>query len=201
MLKRIASMSSVTFAIVWCTSALLLARRRRVGERRRVAAVVGVGAGDEPPHAVQEPVRALDAARVPRLHLLERAQEHLVEPERVGAVPRDDLVGVHDVAAALAHLVGARLDRDVGLVAQHEPVALLLDELLGDALAVHRELELAQDHALVHELDERLGRRDDAGVVEHLVPEARVEEVQHGVLGAADVEIDGQPVLLERPGR
>ena len=110
MLKRIASMSSVTFAIVWCTSALLLARRRDVGERRRVAAVVGVGAGDEPPHAVQEPVHALDAARVPRLHLLERAHEHLVEPERVGAVPRDDLVGVDDVAAALAHLVGARLD-------------------------------------------------------------------------------------------
>ena len=177
--------------------ALLLARRLGVGHAGALPPSSASLPAIKPPDPVQEPVRALDAARVPRLHLLERPHEHLVEPERVGAVARDDLVGIHDVAAALAHLVGARLDRDLGVVAQHEPVALLLDELLGHPLAVHRELELAEDHSLVHELLERLGRRHDAGVEQDLVPEACVEQMQHRVLAAADVEVDRQPVLLE----
>ena len=37
---------------------------------------------------------------------------------------------------------------------------------------------------------------DEPAVVEHLVPEARVEQVQHGVLDAADVEVDRHPVAL-----
>jgi hypothetical protein len=50
---------------------------------------------------------------------------------------------------------------------------------------------------------ERLGRGDVAEVVEDLVPEARVEQVQHRVLGAADVEVDAasSSALLLRPGR
>ncbi len=40
-----------------------------------------------------------------------------------------------------------------------------------------RILELAEDHALMDELSERLGRADDAGVVKHLVPEAGVQEM------------------------
>ena len=38
--------------------------------------------------------------------------------------------------------------------------------------------------------------RDHAEVVEHLVPEARVEQVEDRVLGAADVEVDRHPVVL-----
>ena len=38
---------------------------------------------------------------------------------------------------------------------------------------------------------------DVASVEEHLVPEAGVEQVQHGVLGPADVEVDGEPLLFE----
>ncbi len=49
----------------------------------------------------------------------------------------------------------------------------------------------------MNELAEWLRRRDEACIEEHLVPEARVEQVEHRVLGAADVEIDGHPVLLE----
>jgi hypothetical protein len=56
---------------------------------------------------------------------------------------------------------------------------------LGHLLAV-----LAEDEALVDETLERLGRGDVAEIEEHLVPEAGVEQVEHGVLGAADVEID-----------
>ena len=109
----------------------------------------------ETPHAGEETEHALDAAHAPRLRGFERAHEHLVKPQRVGAVFLDDVVGVHDVAARLAHLHAV----------------------------------LAEDEALVDEFLKWLGRADVAEVEQDLVPEARVEQVQHGVLGAADVEV------------
>jgi hypothetical protein len=48
---------------------------------------------------------------------------------------------------------------------------------------------LAEDDALVEKFLERLGLRDDAEVEKDLVPEAGVQQVEHGVLGAADVEV------------
>mmetsp|Transcript_21672 Transcript_21672/g.69794 ORF Transcript_21672/g.69794 Transcript_21672/m.69794 type:complete len:225 (-) Transcript_21672:1582-2256(-) len=59
---------------------------------------------------------------------------------------------------------------------------------LGHLLAVG-----AEDHALVDELLEGFLGRDDAGVEEDLVPEARVEQMQDGVLRASDVQVDGEP--------
>ena len=40
------------------------------------------------------------------------------------------------------------------------------------------------------------GGADPADVVEYFVPKAGVEQVQDGVLGAADVQIDGHPVFF-----
>ena len=127
----------------------------------------------------------------------------------------DDLVGIHHVAAALRHLVSPALDADLGRVAEHEVLPLLL-HLIGANLhrgillpllarhhpttlhaAVAGELHLAEDHPLVHELAERLGMRDVAAVEEHLVPEPAVEQVEHGVLRAAHIEIDRHPGLLD----
>jgi hypothetical protein len=53
---------------------------------------------------------------------------------------------------------------------------------LGHFLAV-----AAENHSLVHQLHEGLGVVHDADVVQHLVPEACVQQVQHGVLLSADV--------------
>ena len=50
------------------------------------------------------------------------------------------------------------------------------------------------DVALVEQPVERLLRGHVAEVVQHLVPEAGVEQVQHGVLDAADVEVDAAGV-------
>ena len=47
----------------------------------------------------------------------------------------------------------------------------------------------------MHELLERLFDVHHVLVEEDLVPEAGVEEVQDGVLGAADVEVHRQPAL------
>ncbi len=62
----------------------------------------------------------------------------------------------------------------------------------------HLLVVLAEDHALVDELLKRLRHADDAAIVQHLVPEARIQEMQHGMLGAADVEIDWHPSLFDR---
>ena len=64
------------------------------------------------------------------------------------------------------------------------------------ARLAHLLAVLAEDHALVDEPHERFGRRDVAEIEQHLVPEPRVEQVQHRVLRAADVEIDRHPVFL-----
>ena len=47
-----------------------------------------------------------------------------------------------------------------------------------------------QDVALVEQPVVRLVRRHVAEVEQHLVPEAGVQQVQHGVLDAADVQVD-----------
>jgi hypothetical protein len=49
-------------------------------------------------------------------------------------------------------------------------------------------------HALIAQFGERLVEVDQPGVVHHLGPEAGVQQVHDGVLRAADVGIDRQPV-------
>ena len=127
----------------------------RVGGQALLELSLALLVHEQAPHAAQEAIDPFHALGVPGLHHLQRAHEHLVEPERIGAILDEDVVRVDDVAARLGHL-----------------------------LAV-----LAEDQALVDELEERLWRRDVAEVEQHLVPEAGVEQVQHGVLGAADVQI------------
>ena len=102
-------------------------------------------------------------AGAPRAALVPGAHEHQVQPDRVGAVARDQRVGVLDVAAALAH-----------------------------PLAVG-----AQDLALVEQPVERLALVHQPQVAHRLGEEPAVQQVHHGVLGAARVLVHGGPVLDE----
>ena len=187
------------------------------------------------PHRIEKPEHADDVPSVPRLLRFQRPHVHLVQPEAVGPIVPDDLVGVDDVPPALAHLEAARVDGDLRVGAKHVALAALLDHLLFhrvgnhllagalvnagqartfgedfflDLLELRRAhvravgagedvvFHLPQDQPLVHQPPERLGRGDVAQVEEHLVPEARVEQVQHRVLDAADVQVDRHPVAL-----
>jgi len=40
------------------------------------------------------------------------------------------------------------------------------------------------------------GLRDVAEIEQYLVPEPRIEQVEHGMLRAADIQIDRSPVLF-----
>ena len=75
-----------------------------------------------------------------------------------------------------------------------EAVATLFDVVGCHGLVADAVLGFAQDHALVDESLKRLARAQVAQVVEHFVPESGVQQVQHRVLDAADVEVDGHPV-------
>ena len=57
---------------------------------------------------------------------------------------------------------------------------------------------LAQNQPLIDEFLEGLGAGDVAEVEEHLVPKAGVEQMQHGMFDAADIEIDRHPVFFLR---
>ena len=101
-------------------------RRRRlrgVGDLRVDRAFLGDALA---PDLLQETVHAFDAARVPRLHGLQRPEEHQVEAQRVGAVALDDFVGIGDVATALGHLF-AVLSEDDALMEKFSKIAVKID--------------------------------------------------------------------------
>ena len=91
-----ASMSRPTFCTVRCTSLAVSGSSAAVAQRPTRDRV----------RAVQEATHALNAARLPGLGLLERAHEHLVQAQAVGAELLDDHVRAHEVAARFGHLLG-----------------------------------------------------------------------------------------------
>ncbi len=163
-----------------------------VGDAHRTGALVHQVA----PHALQEPLRPDDVPRRPGPGDLHRPSGHLVQAERVGAVGLAHLVGRHHVAQRLAHLPVLPAD---GLAVPRETAVCALDDLLGrDVRAAGVGVGVGLDVALVEQPAERLLRADVAEVEQHLVPEPRVQQVQHGVLDAADVQVDAAGVVRAR---
>src|SRR6266511_4405160 len=162
--------------------------------RRRPAGHPG-GAGplvDEvAPDALQQAVRADDRPGLPRPRLVERTAEHQVEAEGVGPVAGVQLVGADRVLQALAHLAVLAPDR----LAAPAEAAVRLGDLGGrhvDATPVRERVRLHV--ALVDQAVERLGGAHLAQVVQHLLPEARVQQVQDRLLDPADVQVDAARV-------
>src|SRR5690348_8674967 len=88
-------MPSVTRLTVWWY--LVSSRESRVASHEGRLA-------DQVPDLFQKPARAADALVAEVAALLERAQEHQVHPEGVGAPLGDVVVGHDDVALGLGHL-------------------------------------------------------------------------------------------------
>ncbi len=151
--------------------------------------------GDGPNGLVKEPRHSLGGR-----HVLHRAKKVALGVEEESPAPLEPASHAHHVprGPGLHHLQGAHEH----LVATEGICAVLPDDLvrvdhvasaLGHLLPV-----LAEDETLVDEPREGLVRGHEAEIEEHLVPEPRVEEVEHGVLRAAHVEVDGHPVALLR---
>ncbi len=147
---------------------------------------------DVAPDPLQQAEGADDGAGLPRARDVQRAHRHLVQAECVGAVGVEHVVGGHRVAQRLAHLP-VLAGHDLAVVGPH-PVRSF-DDLFGR----HEDTPLVAvgvslDVPLVEQAPERLGRADMTEVEEHLVPEPRVEQVQHRVLHTADVQVDAARV-------
>ena len=164
-----------------------LRRRRRNGGR-----VV-----HQAPQPLEETPGALDTFLGPdHVAFGRRIREH-EPPRRIGTERTDDVVGIDGVALRLRHLLdGADLDRRP-CRDQRRLAGLpdLLDLHLGrrGPGAVGGAVGLVDHHALGEQAGERLV---DAGVTGRLHgagEEAAVEQVQNGMLDAADILVDRQP--------
>jgi hypothetical protein len=54
-----------------------------------------------------------------------------------------------------------------------------------------------EDHALVHKLLKRLRVLGVPQIEKHLMPESRVQQMEHRVLGPANVQVHRHPILVE----
>ena len=59
----------------------------------------------EVPELLEEAEGSIDTCGVPRLRLLDRAEEHLIKTQRVGAVTLADVVGIDHIVFRLRHLL------------------------------------------------------------------------------------------------
>ena len=92
--------------------------------------------------------------------------------------------------------------RLTGSALVEEPAVLLHDLGGGHVEAALVGVGVGRDVALVDQPAERLLAGDVAQVEQDLVPEAGVQQVQHGVLDAADVQVDAADVArLARPSQ
>ena len=112
----------------------------------------------------------------------ERASEELRGCRRRDILPVDVVLGRAGEREREAQRVGAVL---VDLGGECGALAAALGHLLA----------LAEHHALIQQRAERLGEAHVAQVEEHLGDEAGVQQVQDRVLDAADVLVDGRPLL------
>ncbi len=157
---------------------------------------------NDTPHALDEASRACNAGLGPDHVALGRAVREHEPAGAVGTVVGDDVVGIDQVLLRLRHLLDGADDgrlarRGLGRLAS---VALALDRHLdrqqpGPAL---RFVRLVYHHALREQRGERLTQvlaAGMAGFTHRPIEEARVEQMQDRVLDAADVLVDGHPVV------
>ncbi len=161
------------------------------------------------PDAAEEAVGALDAGVRPLQAHVRRRGEHHEQAAGIGTVLVDHRLRVDAVVLRLRHLLGAAdLDRlAVALQARADDLGLgvTLDLDVGRvepvlaAVGGGPVVGIGDHHALGQQVLERLVAADQALVAHQLVEEARIEQVQDGVLDAADVLVDRQPVVGRLP--
>ena len=170
------------------------------------------------PDAAQEAVAALDRRIVPLQRQFGRRGEHGVQARRIGTIPVDQRLRIHAVVLGLGHgahalvidrgagrqlavgtghsLVQLRAD-DLAFVVQHM-LDIARPEIFLGALGGTAAVDVVEHHALRQQALEGLVAIDQAHVAHHLGPEARIQQVQDGVLDTADVLVHRHPVVGAR---
>ncbi|CCJ91566.1 conserved hypothetical protein [Cronobacter turicensis 564] len=156
------------------------------------------------PDAFQEAVCAFHAGLLPFKRHIRRGSEHHEQTHGVGAVTLHHFLRIDAVVFGLRHLAHAGVDQLVacGVARFHDAAFLVaLDDSVfrGDPVAfavlAHVVEGVCQHHTLTQQLFRWLVRVHHARVAHQFVEEAEVEQVHDGVLDAADINIDRQPVV------
>ena len=180
------SMSAVTRSMVWWVfrRSALASSGRSAGIGPRGSRGEGLGMPvHEPPGAQEEAMRPLDAALAPLHRELGRSGEEDVEPQGVGPVLRDHVVGGDGVALRLRHHLAVPVDHALG----EEP---------GHRLVEGDEAQVAHDLGPEARVDEVEDRVLDAA---HVEVDGKPVLHRGGVEGA--VVLGGREVAVEVPGR
>ena len=150
---------------------------------------------EEAEHARKEVEHALHATLGPRFHGVERSHKHLVKTKAVGSVVGNHIVGVNHILERFRHLGHNLTKFGASLLVVEFAVALFnhIRSDFGSSLCLVGE---SQNHSLIEQFLIRLVGVDNAQIVQNLVPETAVEQVKHGVLGTAHIQIDRHPVVF-----
>ena len=158
--------------------------------------LAGVLVDHQPPQPLQEAVRAHHVLGCPWPGGLQRSHRHLVDPQRVRTVSVADLVRRNRVLQALTDLAEFLEDLDVAALAREHESPVAFDDLGGWYVGTPGVgVGMGLDVALVNQPPVRLAGRDVAEIVKYLVPEPRVQQVQHRVLDPANVEVHAARIV------
>src|SRR5690625_24781 len=168
----------------------------------------------EPPDPVQKAIYPFYSFCTPGFHLFEGTHEHFIQTERVRSILFNDIIRINDVPPGFRHFMCLCIHSDICSF-DHKMVPPFLyfifcqgffsdaRERFGffrrDQLAfplISRVLHLTKNHTLVDKLFERFFCRYNSTIIKHLVPEARVEQMQYRMLRTTNVEIHRHPVFL-----
>ncbi len=147
---------------------------------------------------------AFHACIGPLQGLLGRRGKHGEEPGRVSAVSIDQGLWINAVVLGLRHLLGATDGHGLSVGPQHGGLgSAALIGLKVDIGGVEPGLAavvglpvvgLVEHHALREQVGEGLIEGDQAQVAHDLGPEARIEQMENGMLNAPDVLVHRHPV-------
>ena len=157
------------------------------------------------PQAAQKTLRTRHCIIIPLKGLIRGRRKHGEEPYGIRAVAVDQALGINAVVLGFGHRGPAGRGQG-GAIA--DPVCgsglafgVLFDlDLVGPdpdpsmfvAVVI---VSLGQHHALTEQLCCRFVAAHEIKITHQLVPETEIHEVQHGVLDAADVVVNRQPVI------
>ena len=155
------------------------------------------------PNATQKTVAAFHACVVPFQRRLGRRGKHGVQARGVCAIALDQLLRVDAIVFTLAHGAHAFIDdgRTCGQIAfggfehcaHHLAVGVMLvlhlvrPKIFDAALVALARINVVEHHALGEQFGERLVHLHQPQVAHYLGPKAGVQQMQNGVLDAANV--------------
>src|SRR5699024_5797130 len=147
---------------------------------------------DQAPQALQEALRTDNILGCPWTRGVQRTHRHLVDTQGIRAEFLAEIIRANRVLQRLTHLAVFLVDL---FTVVEELAVLLLYLSCWHVDATRIGVGISLDVALVVQATVWLLGGDMTQVIEHLVPVTGVQQVQHGVLHTADVQVNAAWII------